>query len=116
MTAEQVNKSINQMRQLFAFFGILSSLIALLSLINGLGEPSGIVGSLLAFILYGLWAVCLWTAFIGLGRRTAQGHIFARICSIIFLLGFPVLTIFGVSYLIKLSKPEMKQALGLELR
>ena len=51
-------------------------------------------------------------AFIGLGKRSEKGYKYAKICSWFFVLGFPVLTYFGVSYLKKLNDPLMKQALS----
>jgi hypothetical protein len=106
MTPEQVDKSIRQMRSMFGFFGILTSLGTIFALPAIGDDPSFI------FVLFleGLLAVCFWMAFSGLGKRNSTGLIFARICSGIFVLGFPLLTIFGIVYLIKLWKPEMKQA------
>lgn len=112
MTPEQINKSISQMRQIFGFFGILTVLGAVLNLLGGLSDPRSLGGGIVGAVLEGAVAYCLWTAFSGLGKRSPQGYTFSRICSVILLLGFPVLTLFGVSYLNKLSKPEMKQALG----
>jgi hypothetical protein len=103
MTPEQVNKSIGQMRGMFGLFGLLTSLGALLALAS---KPPDIVN----VIVNGALAVCFWTAFNGLGTRSSRGYTYARICSFIFVLGFPVLTFFGLSYLTKLGKPEIKQA------
>lgn len=108
MTAEQVNKSIGQMRSMFGLFGVLTSIAAVFSLPAMADDLSFIFG----FFLEGLLAVCFWVAFSGLGKRSSIGLTFARICSGLFVLGFPILTIFGISYMIKLWKPEMKQAFG----
>ncbi len=108
MNTEQVNKSIRQMRQMFGFFGILTALGTVLALIGSMSDASNFI----VVIIEGAFAACFWTAFNGLGKRNPTGFTFARICSVLFLLGFPVLTIFGIIYLNKLSKPEMKQALG----
>lgn len=108
MTTEQVNKSIRQMRQMFGLFGVLTVIGTVLALFGSMSDAVNFI----SVIIDGAFAVCFWTAFNGLGERNPTGHTFAKICSVIFLLGFPVLTIFGIMYLIKLSKPEMKQALG----
>lgn len=112
MTPEQVNKSIRQMRQMFAFIGGLMLLIALLTLFGAFSSQGDAAGTALLAVLYIGMTACFWTAFTNLGKRTPRGHTYAQISSAIFLLGFPILTIFGISYLIKLSKPQMKQALG----
>lgn len=106
MTKEQVNKSISQIRQMFAFLGIATALQALLLLF---GDPT-IVRAIL-FLILALASACFWIAFINLGKRNKKGHTFAVISSVLFLFSFPVLTLFGVIYLRKLAKPEMKAAL-----
>lgn len=108
MTPEQVNKSIGQMRTMFGLFGVLTSLLAVLMLPNLGTDPSFIFALFFEVLL----AVCFWTAVSGLGKRTSIGLTLARICSGIFVLGFPILTLFGIIYLIKLWKPEMVQAFG----
>jgi hypothetical protein len=108
MTTEQVNKSISQMRQVFGFFGILTAL----SILGALFPSSHAMSSTGPSLFVIIWCACLWMAFNGLGNRTPTGLTFARICSFIFVLALPFLTIFGVIYLRKLSKPEMKQAFG----
>ena len=104
MDPQQVQKNIGQMRGIFAFFGGLNVLGIILNLVSG--EPSGLI--IISLVL----AVIFFAAFDGLGKRTKTGRTFAQISSVIFLLGFPILTIFGISYLLKLSKPEMKEALS----
>jgi hypothetical protein len=104
MSPQQVEKSIKQMRGIFAFFGGLNVLGIILNLVSG--EPSALI--IVSLVL----AVVFFMAFDGLGKRTKTGHTLALISSIVFLLGFPILTIFGISYLVKLSKPEMKEALS----
>jgi hypothetical protein len=106
MTPDEVNKSIGQMRTMFGLFAVLTSLGAVLMLPNIGTDSSFIFGLFFEIAL----AVCLWTAVSGLGKRTSTGLTFARICSGIFVLGFPILTVFGIIYLIKLWKPEMVQA------
>jgi len=108
MNDEQVNKSIRQMRQMFVFFGILTTLAAVFALIGSFSDSSKVI----ALFIEGALAACFWIAFNGLGKRDSMGYTFARVCSVIFVLAFPVLTFFGISYLSKLAKPEMKQAFG----
>ena len=110
MNTEQVNKSIKQMRQMFGFFGILTSLGAILTLFSSFSDSSYLIG----VVIEGALAACFWIAFKGLGDRNKTGLNFARVCSGIFILTFPILTIFGIIYLIKLSKTEMMEALGVE--
>ena len=123
MTPKQIDKSISQMRQVFGFFGILTVLGVLSILLlefndlrRGVSSPLLVGFSIVWVVLDGAWAYCLWTAFGGLGKRSPQGYTFARICSVILLFVFPVFTLFGVSYLRKLSKPEMQQALGIRAK
>jgi len=108
MTAEQINKSIKQMRSMFGFFGILTGLGAL----SALAASANDLSYLVVFLLEVALSTCYWLAFVNLGQRNRKGHLFATIASILFLPGFPVLTVFGILYLRKLSKPEMKEALG----
>lgn len=103
MDLQQVDKNIRQMRSMFGLFFILS-LIGLLNLFNSDAFGSGVFSLILAF-LFG-------NAFIRLGKRSENGYTYAKICSWIFVLGFPVLTFFGISYLKKLNDPLMKQALN----
>lgn len=105
MNPQQVQKSIGQMRGIFAFFGALGALGIILSVMSG--EPDLFV---IAFLL--VEVVIFFAAFVGLGKRTRSGRTFAQIASVLLLLGFPILTIFGVIYLGKLSKVEMKEALS----
>ena len=105
MTPEQVNKNIKQMRQIFAFLGVIMGLSALLNLFSEEGY------FLTAVITAGLSAA-FWIAFVNLGKRNQKGHTFAQIGSVLMLFGFPIFTIFGIIYLVKLSKPEMKVALS----
>ncbi len=108
MTEDQVNKAIKQMRGVFVFFGVLAALGALLYLYSSLNDAN----YLFIAVLEGAVAFCFLMAFRGLGARNKSGFTYARISSVILLLGFPILTIFGVLYLVKLGKMEMKQALG----
>ena len=110
MNAEQVNKSIKQMRQMFGFFGVLISIGAVLALFNSFSDSSYLFG----VVIEGALAACFWIAFKGLGDRNKTGLNFARVSSAIFILAFPILTVFGIIYLIKLSKTEMMEALGVE--
>jgi hypothetical protein len=104
MDEKQVEKSIKQMRGIFAFIGAVNALVAVLNLFSDGGIPIAVIGMIIAAVFF--------MAFKGLGDRTQQGYTFARIASGIMLLFFPLFTIFGVMYLIKLGKPEMKAALS----
>ena len=108
MDVDQVNKTIRQMRGVFVFFGVLAALGALLYLFSAFNDSS----YLILVIIEGAIAYCFLMAYKGLGAKDKSGFTYARISSIILLLGFPILTIFGVLYLNKLSKIEMKQALN----
>lgn len=108
MNEEQVTKSIKQMRGVFAFFGALEALATLIYLFSSMDDSS----YLFLAVICGAVAYCFFMAFRGLGSRNKSGFTYARISSVILLFGFPVLTIFGILYLNKLGKPEMKQALG----
>jgi hypothetical protein len=109
MNEEKVNKSIRQMRVFFGFFGVvtaLSSLVFLLSALSGAGEYVA------PMVVQMILSICFWAAVVSMGKRRRAGRTWATICSLILLIGFPILTIFGVIYLVKLTKPEMKQAFG----
>jgi hypothetical protein len=108
MTEDQVNKSIGQMRGVFVFFGVLVALGALVYLFSSFNDAS----YLFLVVLEGAVAFCFLMAFRGLGARNKSGFTYARVSSIILLFGFPILTIFGIIYLNKLGKTEMKQALN----
>lgn len=105
-TSEEVNKNIRQMRQVFCLSGVVNLLIMVVMAISG-------EASLVFWILIIIASICIWEAFIELGKRSSRGYTFATIASFIFVLSFPVYTIFGISYLNKLSKPEMRQVFGL---
>ena len=105
MTPEKVTKNIKQMRSIFAFLGVVMGISALLNLF---GED----GYFLTAVIAGTFSFVFWMAFVNLGKRNKKGYTFAQVGSIILLLGFPVFTIFGIMYLNKLSKPEMKAALS----
>lgn len=104
MDEKQVEKSIKQMRGIFAFLGVINALTAILNVVSG--------GSFFLILITLVFAVVMFMAFKGLGDRTQQGYTFARISSVFMLFLFPIFTIFGVMYLIKLGKPEMKAALS----
>lgn len=110
MNSDQVEKDIQQMRSIFGFFGIGFGLWNMCVLFaegpNILHTPFFLVIILTSLLISSIFLI----AFIGLGRRTKTGYISARVASVILLLGFPILTVFGISYLSKLSKPEVKQA------
>lgn len=106
MDEKRVSRTIKQMRGLFVFFGIVTALSAIVFML--FIEEDG----LMPVIVQAVLSVCFWAAVITLGKRSRVGRAWAMVCSIIFLFGFPILTIFGVIYLIKLSRPEMKQAFG----
>jgi len=108
MTEDQVNKAIKQMRGVFVFFGVLSALAALLYLFDSMNDAN----YLILAVISGVVAFCYLMAFRGLGARNKSGFTYARVSSIILLLGFPILTVFGILYLNKLGKAEMKNALG----
>jgi len=64
-------------------------------------------------LLYSLFGVFIFgRAYRGLGRRDKKGYSAAKDASKLFVLGLPVLTYFGISYLRKLEKSEFKQAFG----
>jgi predicted PurR-regulated permease PerM len=106
MDEKRVDKTIKQMRGLFGFFGVVTALSAIVFML--FIEEDGLAPVIVQAVL----SVCFWTAVITLGKRSHAGRAWATICSIIFLFGFPILTIFGMIYLIKLSRPEMKRAFG----
>lgn len=108
--SKQVKKNIRDMRQTFGLLGILFAFCTfLIPVYAGIGVS---LSSVIISLTCGIIAVCFFVAFRGLGKRSVTGFNFARISSVILLFGFLILTPLGVSYLIKLSKPEMKRALG----
>lgn len=109
---KKVTKSIRQMRGMFGFFGIIIILYALSLIYTTFVVEDGFY--FILGIFSGLIGICFLIAFRGLGKRTRTGLNFARISSVFFLLAIPsiLLPIFGIVYLVKLSKPEMKQTLS----
>ena len=113
MTAEEVDRSLRQMRQIFGFFGVAGALYGAFLAITGLLAFDGF--TLFVGVIDGGIAFVFLQAFLGLGRRDVRGYKFARISSIILLFGFPILTFFGISYLRKLGKPAMQAALAVPM-
>jgi hypothetical protein len=108
MDIQKVDKSIKQMRQMFGFMTALFGILAVIMIFN-ISNSQYAVGYL---FLYGILSFCFYKGYGGAGRRDPGGLKAVKMCSVVFLFLFPVLTIFGISYLNKLSKPEMKQAFG----
>ena len=123
MSEEQIEKSIGQMRGMFAFIGGIFSFMLLAMVITALtgGDPGEMFSSgrsrsdptVMGVVLLVL-AAPFWVAFFNMKkeRRNNRGYNAARVCSVIFLFTFPVLTLFGISYLRKLSDLEMKKTFG----
>lgn len=109
MNIQEVDKSIKQMRQMFGFFGVVFALLAVLML-PSVGNQSS---SIIWLLIYGALAFLLFKGFDAAKARNPSGYNYVKLCSIIFVILIPVLTIFGISYLNKLSKPEVKQAFGI---
>jgi len=108
MSPKEVEKSIRQMRQIFVFFGPIAILATIGMLVLGVDEEY----TPLVCCLLPLGPVYL-LAYYGLGKRDKSGYQLAQLGSLGLLAGFPLLTIFGLTYLTKLSKPEMKRAFGI---
>lgn len=111
MTPEQIEKSIRQMRQVFFFFGVLITLMVMwtLWLAANNEDPSPV------FCCISPMSPALLLGYYGLGKRNKNGYLFAQIGSAALFIGFPILTYFGISYLRKLSQPEMKKVFGYEI-
>ncbi len=128
MNAEDVEKSIKQMRGFFLFFcgmyiwsaigrWLLVRRFTLLSnaMMQDTFPPIIPSNFLIVFSLTVLmFTVTFFMAFYGLGKRTKQGRTFALISCLLLALppGFPIATVFGVRYWVKLSQPEMVAALS----
>jgi Ca2+/Na+ antiporter len=109
MNIQQIEKSIKQMRQIFIFLAIVSGLGIVVGLLNVL---QGYYDLMALIILNAVFTYAFWQAGSSLENPDPKAYKRAKTASIILLFLFPVLTIFGISYLNKLSKPEMKQAFG----
>jgi len=109
MSLEQVEKSIKQMRQVFGFIGVVNGIGVILNLANLANNGAGVF--LLFAVIAGVYAWFFLTAFSELGKRSKKGYNFAKACSFLLIPGI-VTIIFSISYLRKLSQPEMKQAFG----
>jgi len=112
---EALEKNIRQMRGMFAFFAVVFTVFglpALALLIAGSANEDGGWDTVLPLLGF---AVLFWVAFLftAKGRRNRLGFHAAQLCSVLFLFAFPILTFFGISYLIKLNAWEMKEAFGL---
>jgi hypothetical protein len=113
MTPEDVNKSIKQMRQVFIAAGVINLIILCLLVVAGLSDSNNSIASILFLAPLALAEIaCLWIAAYGLEKHTSTGYTFALISSVLFIISFPVYTIFGIIYLNKLLKTEMKQVFG----
>lgn len=113
MDLQEINKSLNQMRSMFAFFAVISILNVVLGSLY-LGNPNNANGFLACTVLYSfLGIVIFYRGYKGIKNKDAKGYHAARDASKLFVLGFPVLTFFGISYLRKLAKPEFKQVFGI---
>ncbi len=113
MSIEDVNKNIRQMSQVFLAAGVVNILLVIIFFfvsLDSYGDPSSDfwLTTVVALISSGL----LFAANSNLNKREPAGHKLAMICSVIFVISFPVYTIFGISYLRKLSSPEIQHALG----
>jgi hypothetical protein len=115
MNLEAINKSIKQMRQMFGLFSILCVLGMLLSFYScGVLANQGDngFGSALWGIVLLVFSFAYSQASGNLKKPDPKAYKRAVQCSVVLIFFFPVFTYFGVSYLIKLSKPEFKQAFG----
>ena len=113
MNIQAIEKSIKQMRQFFGFLAVLEGLAVLLTLYScATAASSGGNASflLISFLILAGITVEFARANSALRTPNPKAYALAKECSVVLLFGFPILTFFGISYLIKLSKPEMKQA------
>lgn len=115
MDEQALEKSISQMRGMFVFFGgifAVGGALMFLVLLGGGGNGRG-ADSDTNFVSLFILAVPFLLAFWGLGKRNKIGYRAAQVSSVLFLIGFPVLTYFGFRYLQKLADPAMKRLFGL---
>lgn len=116
MNAEQVQKSIRQMKSFFLLVGILQligffgGLVACVQISNNGG--GGGIGLGLSLFLCPILALGFSDASRSLKSLNPKSYSKAFQASIVLLIGFPVFTYFGISYLSKLTKPEMKSVFG----
>ena len=116
MTKEQVEKYIRQMHWFFGFLALINLLYLVYSIIVLIENINSAFFSSLCVTVFALFVFAfLGEAFRATGTlRQKSGYKKVRDGSILLLLGFPILTVFGVVYLIRLSKPEMKAAWQME--
>lgn len=104
-------KNITRMGSIFAFFGVLAVLYAIIVLLQAIPANDA------WFIRFSLMPLAYAASFFitanGLFKRQRHGYYFAVLSSVLLftLLFFVIPPILSIYYLIRLSRPDMKQAL-----
>jgi predicted membrane channel-forming protein YqfA (hemolysin III family) len=114
METQKLEKSLRQMRGLFIFLMVLQIIGILFNVFFMLVENTNPITVLFGIAIGVLFVLLYKNAAQGTQERTKKGYNALKSASTFILLGFPILTIFGIIYLNKLSKPEMKALFGVE--
>jgi len=111
MSAEEVDKVIRRTQVELGLLAVAHAAGTVQLLVSGLSDADRFSISL--SLALGAATTCLGVATFGLGKRNPIGYIFAMICNVYLLFGFPITTIMAIGNLNNLSKPEFMQALGI---